>query len=68
MTEKTYRVKERKSYPWPCEIDKDRTITLFPDDELIIRRNGLIAKTNGLFCLDIHVPTSDLVEIEPQEG
>jgi len=48
-----YKVKEDGSYPWPCQMDKDRTIELFTDDVLVKQENGTYIKHTGLCCFGI---------------
>jgi hypothetical protein len=55
-----YRIKKDKDeYHWPCEIDKNRTITIFKEDVLSKGEKGFIKHT-GLCCFGIQIPDEDL--------
>lgn len=59
---KHYRVKEQKSYPWPCKPIPDRTVELFPDDILTKSDNGTFTKHTGICMLGIKIPDCDVEE------
>lgn len=61
---KHYRVRERKTYPWPCDPLPMRTTDIFPFDVLTKHPNGTVTKHNGLCMTNIRVPYEDLVEID----
>ena len=59
-----YQIKEGpKTYPWPCEIDPKRTITITTDDLFTKTHDGTIIKHTGVGCFGIKIPNEDLVEI-----
>lgn len=60
---KHWRVKERKTYPWPCAPEPRRTIELFPEDILSKCPDGTVTKQSGLCMTNIRVPDGDLIEI-----
>lgn len=59
-----YQIKEGpKTYPWPCKIDPDRTITVTTDDLFSKTKDGTIIKHTGVGCYGIFIPDEDLVEL-----
>ncbi len=52
-----------KTYPWPCEVDPNRTITITTDDLFSKTHDGTIIKHTGVGCYGIHIPDEDLEEI-----
>lgn len=59
-----YQIKEGpKTYPWPCEIDPKRMITITTDDLFTKTHDGTIIKHTGVGCFGIKIPDEDLVEI-----
>jgi len=59
-----YQIKEGpKTYPWPCEIDPKRTITITTDDLFTKTHDGTIIKHTGIGCFGIKIPNEDLIEI-----
>ena len=59
-----YRVKEQRTYPWPCAPEPKRTLELFPFDVLTKAKDGSVTKHNGLCMTGIIVPECDLVEVQ----
>ena len=59
-----YTVKEKRTYPWPCQPDPARTLELWPGDVLTKHPNGTVTKHNGLCMMNIRVPEADLVAVE----
>ena len=59
---KFYRVKEQKTYPWPCRTDQHRVVELFPVDILSKHPNGTVTKQSGFCMTNIQVPEDDLIE------
>jgi hypothetical protein len=60
-----YSIKEKeKEYPWPCESEVDRTITIFSDDVLTHQEGNSYMKHTGLGCLGIIIPKEDLIHHE----
>ena len=56
-----YKVKEDKTYPWPCAADPNRTIEIFDDDVLTEDKDGTFTKHTGLCCIHIQIPKEDLI-------
>lgn len=57
------RVKQNKSYSWPCIKNKNRTIQLFTDDVLRRTAPGVFAKITGICCVNILIPEEDIIEV-----
>lgn len=55
---------EQKEYPWPCESDVDRKITIFNDDVLTHEDGNSYMKHTGLGCMGIIIPKEDLIHHE----
>lgn len=53
--DKYYVVKKEGEYPWPCKLEKDRTIELFIDDVLTMHSNGTFTKHTGICCTNIRL-------------
>lgn len=60
---KHYRVKSHKEYPWPCRLEPNRKLELFPFDILTKTPDGTVTKHNGLCMTGIVVPECDLEEV-----
>ena len=61
---KMYQLKNgQKTYPWPCEIEPDRTITVTTDDLFSKTKDGTVIKHTGVGCYGIKIPGNDLMEI-----
>ena len=59
-----YKIKHAsKEYPWPCELDKERTITITRNDILSKTTDGTIIKHSQPGCFGIVIPDDDLVEL-----
>ncbi|MFC1453665.1 hypothetical protein ACFLQL_00610 [Verrucomicrobiota bacterium] len=56
-----YKIKKAKgTYPWPCEIEPKRTITLTNKDILKKQAAGIFIKHTGLMCFGIKIPKKDI--------
>ena len=60
---KHYKVKERKTYPWPCQANADRTLELSASDVLTKSADGTMTKRNGLLITGIMVPSGEMEEV-----
>jgi hypothetical protein len=61
---KMYQIKsDSTSYPWPCEDDATRTITVTKDDLFSKLKDGTVIKHTGVGCYGLLIPEEDLVEI-----
>ena len=59
-----YQIKEGpKTYPWPCEVEANRTILITTDDIFSKTKDGTVIKHTGVGCYGIIIPDEDLVEI-----
>ncbi len=59
-----YQIKEGpKTYPWPCEVEPNRTIIITNDDLFSKTKDGTIIKHTGVGCYGIIIPDEDLTEI-----
>lgn|GEM_PF-1952333 len=52
-----------KNYPWPCEVDPKRMITVTKNDILSKMNDGTIIKHSQPGCSGILIPDEDLVEL-----
>ena len=60
-----FRIKEKmKEYPWPCMANPNRTITLSDRDILTKQGNGKYLRHTGVGCMNIEIPTEDLIEVD----
>lgn len=60
-----YKIKAAsKEYPWPCELDENRTITISRNDILSKCEDGTIIKHSQPGCFGIVIPEADLVELD----
>jgi hypothetical protein len=58
-----FKIKPKeKEYPWPCESDVGRMITIFDDDVLTHQEGNSYMKHTGIGCFGIIIPEEDLVE------
>lgn len=58
-----YKIKhEKRQYPWPCESDRNRLITIRNDDVLTKSKDGTFMKHTGLGCFGITIPDDDLIK------
>ena len=55
-----YKVKQDKVYPWPCSLDKNRTLEIFTDDVLSRQKDGTYVCHTGIMKVDIHIPDDDV--------
>ena len=59
-----YRIKhDEATYPWPCNSDPDRTITVTKHDLFSITIDGTVVKHTGVGCFGILIPKDDFIEI-----
>lgn len=64
-----YRIKEHvKEYPWPCQPEPDRTITLYDWDVLTKCADGTYTKHTGLGCVNIGIPPEDVIFVTDKPG
>lgn len=56
------RVKENKTYPWPCWDNADRTIEIFTDDVLTRTKPGIFTCQTGICKTNILIPEKDIIE------
>ena len=59
-----YTVREKRQYPWPCQLQPNRMLELWPGDVLTKNQQGGVTKHNGLCMTNIRVPESDLVLVD----
>jgi len=60
-----YKIKHAsKEYPWPCQLDQNRTITITRNDILSKTVDGTIIKHSQPGCFGILIPDSDLVVLD----
>ena len=59
-----FTVREKHTYPWPCQPYPARMLELWPGDVLTKHPNGTVTKHNGLCMLNILVPDDDLVTVD----
>ncbi|MFC1898227.1 hypothetical protein ACFLYJ_01515 [Candidatus Cloacimonadota bacterium] len=61
---KMYQIKAGpKDYPWPCDVEPNRTITVTTDDLFSKTKDGTVIKHTGVGCYGILIPDDDLEEI-----
>jgi hypothetical protein len=58
----------KKDYPWPCEGNTKRTITIFDDDILNKTAPNTYTKVTGLCCCNIKIPDEDTVEMNEEKN
>ena len=57
-----YKIKHKeKEYPWPCDSEPNRMITIFDDDILTSSDGTSYMKHTGLGCFGIIIPEEDVV-------
>ena len=60
-----YSIKNKeKEYPWPCDTESGRKITIFSDDVLTRWGDGTFMKHTGIGCFGIRIPEEDLIHHE----
>ena len=52
-----------QEYPWPCEVEPNRTVIITTDDLFSKTKDGTVIKHTGVGCYGIVIPDEDLVEI-----
>ena len=58
-----YVVRKHGKYPWPCNMDKKRTIELFPDDVLTKNPDGTFVRHTGIGCFVIKLKPSQVKKV-----
>jgi hypothetical protein len=61
-----YKVKAEKEYPWPCKVDQERTLKIYPDDVLTKDKNGTYMKHTGLGTFGHIIPDEDVEKIDKE--
>lgn len=57
-----YQIKyPEKDYPWPCDSDLKRTITIYDDDILTKTAERTYTKHTGICCTHILIPDEDVI-------